>query len=1122
MRKIKLMALLLATLMIVSAFAGCAGVKKDEFDALDVRVQALEALLNGQQKDLEEIKNSVDKSGDNTEILNAIESVKTDLEDKIKDVNDRIDKEIGKADTTTQGVSAETKAAQQKALARIEVMRAEYSKNSIEYTTDEYKKISEALGTATGAVNAATTVEAVNAAMSALDAELGKYMTYAMKAYDYYVQLLGGVNADAEALVEAAEAFLKEVKAVYGDDKVEFTGKLDAKSTSEVEKYIAELAYLAKEGNTDARDQYIDVYTAIDNLCDLYNKKGSSWDIPYVDEDGDVDTMNLESLYYYTNEAELLVDEIKDVVGANLVYGKAAFNAFPTVYTRYETYIEEAALLGGDKLVALVTNAADVVAANDTYKLINEAIAVFDTFVKDGTTYNNVFHYYNKLKDANANRLIEYTYMDGNKEKTVWVADEYAKVESDLQAWKTKYSLSDKNFDAIIVYKITQKTYDEYKLHKHENDLNTKAVDSFKTKIVPQILALNELREGTVEAVKAFSDLQVEFKNWFTLQKENTSKKAPYRDTMKVRIQNYPVILREAGLFDDYAEERIAYSLLLDDGTAVPSNEKFRDNSLIKICTFAGDVKELEDNYFDAEFDSTGALKVNKDEFVNGTIYNYIKNEYTTIKTIFDAINVEIDALVAKADVLTTNEGFIKLEGNYKKLEGTQTGPEKKSGVYFAESDNVYVALKDVKWNVTDVAESNAFKAYLESLNKIDNGTVSNLSIKAFLDEYELFANNLKLNEFNEAKAKVEARLNKSFELADKFLAELEAVKYVRTDYAKYYKDKDNDKKKDSGEDTDVNQTYAYQVSLNDKADVEKAYATFIDWNNGGNYLQENFMNAVNDKGEKYSDVFTMTKVNADNRIADARNTIVDLVADIDALEALADKFIAAAELIKSVDAKNKFEYTQINATDSTLANLAYTSFVASTATTAKDFDGVYSVVILDSKGVPYTKNVKVEGADVEADAMTEIAKVAPLTKTDLLKVATTAYKAFVEANIEFVAASANKYTDTKDDWFDVKGYDAYKPFDDAVAANAQYELLAVKGVFVDKLSALDTSLATTLTDAVKFSTSIAAIENNCIAYYSEELKTTIEDALAEVANFTAYDFATLHAFMDENTATQP
>ena len=53
MRKIKLMALLLATLMIVSAFAGCAGVKKEELDALDVRVQALEDLLNGQQKALE-------------------------------------------------------------------------------------------------------------------------------------------------------------------------------------------------------------------------------------------------------------------------------------------------------------------------------------------------------------------------------------------------------------------------------------------------------------------------------------------------------------------------------------------------------------------------------------------------------------------------------------------------------------------------------------------------------------------------------------------------------------------------------------------------------------------------------------------------------------------------------------------------------------------------------------------------------------------------------------------------------------------------------------------------------------------------------------------------------------
>ena len=121
MRKIKLMALLLATLMVVAAFAGCAGVKKEELDALDVRVQALEDLLNGQQKDLEEIKNQLAENGDNTEILDAIESIKTDLEDKIKDVNDRVDDVDGKADATVGVVSDATKTAQQKALATIEV-----------------------------------------------------------------------------------------------------------------------------------------------------------------------------------------------------------------------------------------------------------------------------------------------------------------------------------------------------------------------------------------------------------------------------------------------------------------------------------------------------------------------------------------------------------------------------------------------------------------------------------------------------------------------------------------------------------------------------------------------------------------------------------------------------------------------------------------------------------------------------------------------------------------------------------------------------------------------------------------------------------------------------------------
>ena len=38
-----------------------------------------------------------------------------------------------------------------------------------------------------------------------------------MKAYDYYTKLIGNITEDAEALVDEAKAFLKDLKKVYDD-----------------------------------------------------------------------------------------------------------------------------------------------------------------------------------------------------------------------------------------------------------------------------------------------------------------------------------------------------------------------------------------------------------------------------------------------------------------------------------------------------------------------------------------------------------------------------------------------------------------------------------------------------------------------------------------------------------------------------------------------------------------------------------------------------------------------------------------------------------------------------------------------------------------------------------------
>lgn len=1104
MRKIKLMALLLATLMVVAAFAGCAGVKKEELDAIDVRVQALEDLLNGQQKDLEEIKNSVAGGNDYTEILDAIESVKTDLEDKIKDVNDRVDSEIGKVGPTTS-VSDETKAAQQKALALIEVRRAEYSKNSDEYTTEEYTKISEALGTATGAVNAATTVEAVNAAMAALDAELGKYMTYAMKAYDYYVQLLGNINADAEDLVAEAKAFLKEVAKVY-EGKADFTGKLDgASATGEKEAVVVELAYLVSEGSTEKTDDYIDTYTAIKELCDLYTKDSATATIPYVASNGKVKlSTTIKSLAWYTEEAEDLVEEIEENLGEKFVYGTEEYYSVAGLAERYEAYVDQATFLGGQKLVDLVTNAADIVAAEDTYNLLAEAAAEFDkaTRVKAGE-YKDVFYYYTALSNKKALEIGD-----------VWVADEYEKVDDILASWIAEFELSEDNIIAIIAAKKGGEAfYNTYKLDKHTNDLYVAAVNEFKNEIAPKILDLNEADAPSVDMVLAYDEVEELFADFLVLQEKSTEKDAEYQYTKDIKIDdidNLKVIIREADLFDDFEEERLAKVFVNNANISA----FLKANGLIDLYTFEADVDEIESRedddvlgnvYFQAEINNN-VLNVIKDARATGEIFKFLKTEYTVIKDIAKGINDRIEALVEKVEdnAIYTNKDFVELEGVYKALD-TETFVS--GDREFKKADNVYVA-------VADLYKKDAFDNYMKAL--INDTDKSNDTIEAFIHVYADFAEMINVDEFKAAKATMDARMESLFDLAEQFVEEYNAIEFVRSG-AKFYKDDNNNGKYDfeyvdadqdgaydEGEeityqDTIVTHTVDYAVSLNDKADVDVALATFNKWaGQGGNLNQEIFTNFVgdtdDDKDEVYADVFFMYGLQGAERteVKDASEGIHKLRKNIVDLEGLAAKFVAIVKNVKAVDANSKFA---VSLTSNSLdgktytSRLAYTKFTKSTKDGATQWEGTYTYV--KSGDATGTESLAVKDAASDTAAYNAL-KSSAMTKKALLAAAVAAYDAFVKAHIEYIPAENNDY-ENGIAYYAVTEYVPYAEFDTAAKDYAAYDLYNVKCAILNTVAAGNVNNDNFRT-AVLDADSISAIENY-IGMYKSMGTLTISDS---------------------------
>ena len=1093
MRKIKLMALLLAALMIVTAFAGCAGVKKEELDALDVRVQALEDLLNGQQKDLADIKSEI-AGLDNKEVLDAIESIKTDLESQIKDVNTRVDDEIGKADTAAPAeVSAETKAEQQKALALIEVKRAEFSKASDEYSEEDYVKISEALGTATGAVSAATTVDAVKAAMTALDSELAKYMTYAMRAYDYYCKLLGNVNADAGDLVEEAKDFLKEVKAVFGTEEVEdFEGKVNGVATTTPDAYIAEVYYLVSEGSKAAKDEYIDIYNAINDLCALYTSKTGTKDIPYIDEDGDIAIATLKTVKGYTTDAEDLVERIDAELGENFVYGTSAYNNFEDVYEAYEAFVENATLLGGEKLAKLVTNADAIVAAEDTYKLIEEAYEAYDkaTKLKAGK-YADVFYYYTELDDS---QLLETVGANG---KDVWAADEYEKVADLLADWVAEYELSEDNMLAIIAAKESSSFYKFYQYDAHLNALLVEAFNSFKA-IAEKIADLNEVDAASIDMVLAYNEVEELFAEYVILQEETDDDEVEYPANVEIALDkaNFEIIVREADLFDDYADERLATAF------AGKTMDDFADvNGLIDLYTFEADIDALDSEdivYFDV--DKNDIVTDNRDE---GEIYEFLTVTYEEIKEIASTINDKIADLVEKVEdkKLATNEAFVVLEGKYIPLDEDYTSGDVTINAADAIANGYYVLYTDL---YKKAAEKEAYFATFETL------TADEWTIEAFKYFYPEFESMIDSADFAAAQKTMAERMDTLFADALAIVDLVEAVDYVRVaSTTVFYEDADGDGKYDDGE--EVAHTPAKLVSLNDKAAVDTAWAKYDAWTKlGGAVNMEKFANVVIDD-EVIDDVYYMEPLADPNEVDDAIKHVRKLDSQIGELEAMAANFVATVENVKKVDAATAFVVTLDN---NTLKNdgsngvrfFAWTKFTAATNDAARDNDGTFTVV---KKTEPWkTENYKTNCYD-ESTGNNELAANS-LTKAALLKAVVDQYNAFVAANVEYVADAKNNYDDTKDDYYQVPEYAAYAAFDKAVTDYTKYDLLAAKGaLFASYTDDTDEDIRS-LRKQINSATTLAELESILYAFGAEfaaEVAT-----VKAVANSTIYDFARLEA----------
>ena len=1092
MRKTKLMALLLATLMVVAVFAGCAsGVKQEVVDELDGRIDAIESQLNGIGDKLDNLP-----TNDNSAVLDALQGIKDgqdDLKAELDKIEDRVEA-VEKAEPTTTPTTTPTTpdatvtAAAQAAQAEIEVKKGVFAKNVAEYTEEDYAKILEAFGAASVAVNAATTVAEVEAAKAALATELDKYMTYAMKAYDYYTKLLGNITEDAEDLVDEAKAFLKDLKKVYDDKSVDFVGKLDGVSKTTAPEWVAEVAYLVSEGSTEARDEYIDVYTNIETLIALYNGTSKNIkdtkDVYYVNEKNKVAKYELATLAAYTKAANELVDDIDDVIGEELVFSADLMkntNELSKLFDTYDELVESLGNLGGDALVALITNADVLVKAEDAYDNLMEAVKAYDeATVVSRTQKEDIFYYFTELSDKTA---LEYTDKDG---ELAWTIDVYADVDELLADWAEDYELSEENVLAIIEYKEGAGFYTDttakanktntYVYYRHVNALLTAACEKFESDIAGEILDLNGLTATSVEAVLSYNDIEEAIEDLLVLQKAD--KKAEYPMNLAIELSafdadDWKVILRESGIYEDLADERIAAY-----------------KGIIDLYTFDADIDELDDAdkiYFG--YDDDDKLVDNRANAEFCEIYNFFTTVYTAIEAAADKINDQIEDLVEKVEEkkLASNEKFIALEGKYVKLSGSDK--YESDGVTFTAADNCYVA-------VDKLYTGDKYDDYMDAL-------AADSSIEAFLYHYAEFEGMLDLDEFNAAKKTIEDRIDALFVEIDEIIALVEDIDYVRTDKAVVYKDLNKNGKYDKDEEKGVDQTIKALVSLDDAGAVEDAIEVYNAWvYAGGSTDIEYFATLVDDDDIEYDDVFEMIGLNNVAEIKDTLKTLEALDAAVKALAKQADQFVTAVSNALAVHKANPIKVTVDEnhlAYDgnSSVKWYTWTKRTLSTADDAKDNEGSYTVVVLNK---PYELTTGNSYTAKKGDPYGWLAS-KTYTKEALLKAIAAMYDAFVEANVEYVADKDNDYKDGDAYYYQYTEYAAYKAFDDAVTSYADLDLLAAQGYV---LATVGAGTADSFRAQIANAETIAAVEN---AIYNYNVNATAKIYADNINANTIYDF---------------
>lgn len=618
MRKVKVLALLLAALMVVAAFAGCADTDAIVADVenLDERVEALENLLNNQKDAIDDVKDQIgdvsDKLDNDTtadqlaatlEALKQLQDAMNAQNEQIKDLTDKVTKVEEDAKETDE--NADDKAALEAAVkvytAQLQELKITCELKKDLYIAADYEAVVKALSDGIVAVAAAEKADDAKAAFETAKAVYDAKAIVSSKLAALYAQVNNSITADSKALID-------EIRAYIYDDNT----KTPAVKCPVTVKYGASAA------------------TSTAPELQVENINGEKLNGKLVKVNVVAELQKAVAAYDYitgANKSTAFADKVKAAVNAikdikTVTYGKTSLTDAQAKYSAVKedvlgnataTTVNTNAYAPylADSIMDQVTNAADLTAAQARLVELAVAAAMYDTYgTQSASGIAPIFDAYNKLTD-----------------KTLYTnKPAYDAVDALLDKWAADYKLEPVNVQNIVNDKNGNKDgvaddadyYYTYTLNKLTTELSVKAYTDFAA-IANRIAALNKLTTVTAANVTEYGAIKTAVANWQKLQTASTATDATKleKETITLSAANVAAILA-------------AYK--------VP-----------------GSVSDVYTLY----------------TFANAEVDTFFKDSYNTIAAEASALNTKIANLKSNIESssikYSTIEEFLKVEGEYVK-----------------------------------------------------------------------------------------------------------------------------------------------------------------------------------------------------------------------------------------------------------------------------------------------------------------------------------------------------------------------------------------------------------------------------------------------------------------------